>query len=121
MIATLTFIVAVVTAVWVRTRGFLFLWVVLLNAWLAMYVRLMLSPTLAGHFPPLADRRLLVAAVACVTAGVFLVVSLLATRLFSAALDYRLPAPWDQSGAGACGFLTGYLVINYVLFVASLP
>ncbi len=60
MIATLTFIVAVVTGVWGRTRGFLFLWVVLLSAWLAASPPSLFDRTAQATAPVVAKACVLV-------------------------------------------------------------
>ncbi len=116
---TLTIICGLGIAVACRKQGFIFVWCVLLNGMLAIYVSIMLSPTLVGHLPVLEERYFLAAAMISLAAGLFGVATVLATKFFSQVLDYRLPDWLDQIGAGCCAFVIGFMTINYFLFIVS--
>ena len=119
MITTLTIICGLTLVVLGRKHSLIFMWLVLLNALIAIYVSVMLSPTLMGRISVLGDRNLLAASMIAMAVGLFSGTLMLAIKVLSPALDYRLPAFWDHFGSGCCAFVTGFLTVNYVLFVVS--
>lgn len=100
-----------------RKLDCVFMWSVLLHTLLAIYLSVMLSPTLAGFFPALNDRNWLVLAMAAAAAILFVGVSMLSFKLLSSALNYQLPSLWDQCGAALCAFVAGFLAVNFVFFL----
>jgi hypothetical protein len=120
LITTISIICGLTLVVLGRKHNFIFMWLVLLNALIAIYVSVMLSPTLVGRISVLGDRNFLAASMIVIAVGVLSGTLMLAIRVLSPALDYRLPAFWDQCGSGCCAFVTGYLTVNYVLFVVSI-
>ena len=120
MITNLTIICGLTCGVLGRKQGCVFMWSVLLHTLLAIYLGVMLSPTLAGLIPALGDRNWLAASMIVTAVGLFGGVSMLALKLLSPALDYRLPEFWDQCGSGLCAFVAGFIATNFVLFMISI-
>ena len=118
MFLLLTIIAGVVGAVLGRRAGFVTVWVFLFNLLIAIYVSLMLSPTLIGYVPLLNSssyyRALILLFVVLLT---FLMchnfVSMFLTQSFSAGV----PRFFNNFFAAVTGFIAGHFACGFILFI----
>ena len=120
MIQTLIVICALALAGLGRFRGFVFMWVVLLNTVLAIYISIMVIPTLVGFFPLFGDRYLLGSAMIAIPVALFTILSKLVHRFFADAIEYRLPVRINPVGTVVCATVAAFLSVNYFLFVIGI-
>ena len=118
MFLLLTIIAGVVGAVLGRRAGFVTVWVFLFNLLIAIYVSLMLSPTLIGYVPLLNSSRYYHALILLfVVLLTFLMchnfVSMFLTQSFSAGV----PRFFNNFFAAVTGFIAGHFACGFILFI----
>ncbi len=99
-------------------KGFYPIWAILFNILISIYLGIMLAPTIVGIIPDIGNSRYhyagCVAGIAIVT---FTVLQTIATSFLTGTYDVSFPKIFSSVGAGILGFLSGYLVCSFALFV----
>ena len=118
MFIVLTIVAGVVGAVLGRRAGFVAVWVFLFNLLIAVYVSLMLSPTLIGYVPLLNSSRYyhaltLLFAVLLIFLICHNFVGMFLAQVFSA----KVPRFFNNFFAAVTGFLAGHFTCGFILFI----
>jgi len=112
-------IIGAVIFAWLGVRmGFYMAWQSLFNSLIALYVGVMLTPRLVGLVPDIGASGY--HAAACVTGIAVLVFILLETVtacFLTGISDVVFPRIFQTIGAAALGFVLGYVVVSFVLFI----
>jgi uncharacterized membrane protein required for colicin V production len=121
MILVFAAIVGVVFAVIGIRKGFFPMWLVLFNILVSIYLGVMLSPTVAAIWPDMEQNRYYMAAFTAGTSFVlFVVLQNIVKALFGNLAENCCPKFFDIAGAGALGFLAGFLVFSFIYFVVCM-
>lgn len=118
-------LVGVIFAVFAIKSGFYAMWAVLFNILISVFLSVMLCPTIIGLVPDIGDSRYhyagCVAGIAVVAFAILQTITvnfLIATK--AEKIDEEkiaFPQIFNTVGAGLVGFLAGYIVCGFVLFV----
>ena len=99
-------------------KGFYPIWAILFNILISIYLGIMLAPTIVGIIPDIGGSRYHYAGcVAGIAIVVFAVFQTIATSLLTGTCTVSFPKIFSNVGAGILGFLSGYLVCSFALFV----
>ncbi|MCK4628247.1 MAG: CvpA family protein [Sedimentisphaerales bacterium] len=118
MFLLLTIIAGVVGAVLGRRAGFVTVWIFLFNLLIAIYISLMLSPTLIGYVPLLDSssyyRALTLLFVVLLT---FLMCHNFVGMFLAQSFSATVPRFFNNFFAAVTGFVTGHFACGFILFI----
>jgi hypothetical protein len=115
-----------VLAFYASKRGFYAMWAVLVNAAIAIYLAVMLTPGMVELIlgrngqSPYAYAGFLVG----ITAIIFIVAQMLAFTFLTGTFDVMLPKIFDTLGGAVIGFFLGMIIwglITFVLLIIPIP
>ena len=111
-------VAGVVGAVLGRRAGFIAVWVFLFNLLIAVYVSLMLSPTLIGYVPLLNSSRYYHAlTLLFVVLLIFLICHNFVGMFLAQAFSAKIPRFFNNFFAAVSGFLAGHFACGFILFI----
>lgn len=120
----LAVLVGILVAVVAIKNGFYSMWAILFNILISIYLGVMLCPTIIGLIPDIGDSRYhhagCIAGVAVVVFAIFQTITvnfLMGTETGKGTDKISFPKVFNTVGAGVIGFLTGYIVCGFVVFV----
>jgi len=118
MFILFTIVAGVVGAVLGRRVGFIAVWVFLFNLLIAVYVSLMLTPTLIGYVPLLHSSRYYHAlTLLFVALLIFLICHNFVSMFLAQAFSARIPRFFNNFFAAVTGFLAGHFACGFILFI----
>ena len=118
MILFLTILTGSVVAVIGMKKGFLPMWAMLFNVLLSIYLSVMLTPTIIGNLDKLADNPYYcLFSMLTVAMLSFVITQMLIARSLRGIFIATLPRIFNGIGAGVLGFMVGYFVSNFILFL----
>ena len=121
MVLMITITAGVIFALLGLKKTFYPMWALLFNVLLAIYAAVMLTPVVLDKFETLGyfgnySRALSLLAIAL---SVFVVAQLLTFRFLTAVYCVSFPVILNNAGAGILGFITGFVISNFVIFLIS--
>ena len=118
MFLLLTIVAGVVAAVLGRRAGFVAVWVFLFNLLIAIYVSLMLSPTLIGYVPLLKSSHYYRAlTLLFVVLLIFLMCHNFVNMFLIQAFNAKIPRFFNNFFAAVTGFVAGHFACGFILFI----
>ena len=118
MIFWLTVMIGALAVIIGFRKGFFFMWAILFNLLIAIYLGVMLTPTIVGLIPGIEDngyhRAGCVVGIAFVT---FAFLYTIAIVYFAADSKITLPQFLDKVGTCLISFFVGYLICSFIFFV----
>ena len=118
MFLLLTIVAGVVGAVLGRRAGFVTVWVFLFNLLIAIYVSLMLSPTLIGYVPLLNSSRYYHALILLfVVLLTFLICHNFVSMFLAQSFSVGVPRFFNNFFAAVTGFVAGHFACGFILFI----
>ena len=118
MLVVIAVLIGCVSAVIGIKKGFFAVWPVFFNILIAIYIGIMLTPTIVGLAPEIEESGYYGACcVACIAILVFAVLQAVVTIFFSRMYEAASPEILDRIGSAVLGFLSGYLVCSFVVLL----
>lgn len=118
MFILFTIVAGVVGAVLGRRVGFVAVWVFLFNLLIAVYVSLMLSPTLIGYVPLLKSSGYYRAlTLLFVVLLIFLICHNFVGMFLAQAFSAKIPRFFNNFFAAVTGFIAGHFACGFILFI----
>ena len=118
----ITIIAGIAFALLGMKKTFYPMWAWLFNVLLAVYLAVMLTPTVIEKVKILSyfgDFSLAICLLS-IAAAVFVVAQLLTFRFLTAVYCVSLPPMLNNAGAAVLGFLTGFIAVNFIIFVITI-
>lgn len=101
-----------------RMKKFIAAWALLLNVLIAIYIGVMVTPTLAGLVSELGQSRYNIApTVFVITVLVYALLHFLTNNFLSGKLEASFPQMLSTLGSGVLGFIAGFIATCFVFFV----
>ena len=121
MALLITIIAGIVFALLGLKKTFYPMWALLFNVLLAIYVAVMLTPTVLEKIETLSSfgNYSGVLCLGSIALVVFVVAQLLTFRFLTAVYCVSFPVILNNIGAGILGFMTGFAISNFVIFLIS--
>ena len=123
MSLTITIIIGIVFALLGLKKTFYPMWALLFNILLAIYLAVMLMPVIIDKFRILTSFGGNYSYSLCLlsmAAVVFVVLQLLTFRFLTAVYCVSFPALLNNAGAAILGFLAGFAVANFIIFLVTI-
>ena len=122
MTLIITIITGVVFALLGMKKTFYPMWAHLFNVLLAIYLAVMLTPTVMEKFEIFSSfgSYSLAICLLSIAAAVFVVAGLLTFRFLTAVYCVSFPPILNNVGAAVLGFLTGFIAANFIIFVITI-
>ena len=118
MIFWCAILVGILFAVMGVRKSFYPMWAILFNILVSIYVGLMLTPTIIGIIPDIADSRYHHAAcVAVLAIVIFIILQAIANSFIKSTSEVSFPKLFNSVGAGLLGFLSGYFLCSFVFLI----
>ena len=117
MIILVAIVVGVVFAVVGIRKGFFSTWAILFNILISIYLSIMITPVLVDRILFLGRTSYHVAGCVVVVGIVFFaILHTIASSFLTETFEVSFPKLFNSAAAAILGFLTGYLLLNFVLF-----
>lgn len=121
MIFLLTVIFGGIIAVVVRRKNFFSMWALLFNVLIAIYISVMLSPTIIGRIPEIyGDGYCYGLCLLALALPVFLISQSLASIYLTRDFNVSFPKVFNGIGSSLFGFLVGYFGLNFIIFAIGI-
>ena len=119
MLFWLAVIIGIVTAFIAVRKGFYPIWAIFFNVLIAIHISVLLTPSLVGWVSDITEQGYHQAScVGGIAIVVFAILQTIATLFFiKEDSDIGLPDIIEKIGTPLLGFLTGYLVTSFIIFV----
>ena len=122
MTLIITIIVGILFALLGMKKTFYPMWALLFNVLLAIYLAVMLTPIIIDKFKIIDSfgNYSYALCLLSIAVAVFAVAQLLTFRFLTAVYCVSFPAILNNAGAAILGFLTGFAVANFIIFIITI-
>ncbi len=114
--------IGVLCALFGIKKDFFPLWGIFFNLMITIYVSIMLTPTVIGFFGELNSHYHYAGCVATIAILIFVILQTITINVLTKTYVVTLPELFDNIGGGILGFLSGFLVTNFIfLIIFTMP